>query len=65
MSAKKSCIECGSSEVYEVEFRTDYAKARLLNPMNDGLPEIGNDDLPYRLSGCYCNSCKSLVSSVS
>lgn len=56
------CLECGSEDVYSLEFRTDYARPRTLNPMNNSSPEIDADDLPHRLGGHYCNGCGELVS---
>lgn len=55
------CADCGSSNVYSIEFRTDYTNARSIDPLNDN-EDIGNDDLPYYLSGHYCRNCESLCS---
>lgn len=59
----KVCVDCGSKEVYEIEFRTDGgATARTLDAVNEGIAEIDNDDLPKYLGGHYCHHCESLCS---
>jgi hypothetical protein len=58
----KVCVECESREVYSVEFRTDYALPRYLDPVNKDIAEIDDEELPYRLEGHYCHGCNSLVS---
>lgn len=55
----KICRSCGSSRLYHFEFRTDYALPRLYYPVNEGTPEIDQDDVPYQVSGTYCMECKS------
>jgi hypothetical protein len=58
----KVCVDCGSKEVYEIEFRMDYSYARKLNAVNDGIADIENDDLPSYLDGYYCNRCRGFCS---
>lgn len=58
----KKCLNCGSYDVHDIEFRTDNAYAHTITPANCSITEeIGNDDLPIRISGYYCQSCQNLV----
>lgn len=58
------CNNCKSKEVYEIEFRTDYSNARSINPLNDNIKILSNEDLPYELSMYFCNKCKDTCSIV-
>jgi hypothetical protein len=63
----KVCTDCGSTDVYEIEFRTDYSYASSIGPINEPKYHgkyVTNDDLPYRLYGCYCHGCRSLCSTI-
>lgn len=56
----KVCTSCGSQEVYEIEFRTDYSSPRNLYPVNPNIKDLDEDDIPYYLGGHYCHRCQSL-----
>lgn len=58
------CNRCGSSRLYELEFRTDYALPRLDHPVNAGTPELSQDALPYRISGTFCMGCREFCDPV-
>lgn len=58
----KVCIDCGSNQVYEIEFRTDYAHSRNLSAVNSGIKNLDQDDLPYYLEGYYCHDCEGFCS---
>lgn len=53
------CRNCGGTNLYALEFRTDYAVPRKYGPVNAGTPEITQDDVPYYVDGIYCMDCKS------
>lgn len=56
------CVECNGTNVYDIEFRTDYSTARTLQAKNNGTKPIKTDDLPKYLGGFYCDDCQELVS---
>lgn len=49
------CVRCQGKELYEFEFRTDYVKPRIFNPINEGIEE--NPKMPYRFIGVFCMDC--------
>lgn len=56
------CKECGGTNVYDVEFRTDYACPRMFDPANDDLPELEPKDAPSYMRGYYCMACDHFCS---
>lgn len=56
------CQKCNGNKIYEVEFRTDYAKPRNFYPANKDLPIIEDDEIPYYMDGHYCIDCDSFCS---
>ena len=53
----QACKTCGGTRLYRLEFRTDNAPPRLYDPVNEGTPEISQDDVPCRVGGTYCMDC--------
>jgi hypothetical protein len=56
---KVHCADCGGTDLYSFEFRTDNAKPRTFDAVNDGSEEI---EPPYRFTGTYCATCGDAVS---
>jgi len=59
MESYQACRRCGGTRLYDLEFRTDYAKARKHDAVNPGSPELTDDDVPYYVSGTFCMDCQS------
>ena len=53
----KVCRKCGGHRIYYMDFRTDYAIPRSYSPLNKGVKELGQEDLPYHVEGEYCMDC--------
>ena len=58
------CAKCGGANLYNMEFRTDYAVPRLYSPINEGTPDIEQEDVPYRMGGAYCMDCGAFCETV-
>lgn len=56
------CSKCGGTNLYELEFRTDYAIPGKTDPVNAGTPELKPEDLPYRIGGTFCKDCEAFCS---
>ena len=55
------CKKCNGINVYELELRTDYNNFSIINPLNNNIKEITNDDLPYRMYMHFCSDCDDIT----
>lgn len=53
----KVCRKCGGHRIYYMDFRTDYAIPKSYSPLNNGVKELEQEDLPYHVEGEYCMDC--------
>lgn len=56
------CLECGSRNVHIIAYNTEHVLPSIIEPANQGINKIQNNDLPYILGGNYCCDCQRLVS---
>lgn len=56
------CAKCGGTRLYSMEFRMDVLPQ--YDPINEGSPEIKQEDVPRHMGGSFCMDCESFCETV-